>query len=269
MTGPSAPLTTSDIVARLRAAGCVYAEDEARLIIDAAGTPAELADLIDRRTAGEPLEHVVGWAEFCGLRIAVQPPVFVPRRRTELLVREAAAVGSRRSVVVDLCCGSGAIGAALAAAWGGIELYAVDIDPAAVRCARRNLTDAVPAAQVYEGDLFYPLPTQLRGRVDIIVVSAPYVPTDEIRLLPTEARSYEPRIALDGGSDGLDVVRRVIAAAASWLAPWGHLLVETSARQALGAVDAMAAAGLATRVASCDETDGTVVISTPPPVTGQ
>lgn len=256
MTGPPAALTTSDVEVRLRAAGCVYAEDEARLIVDAARTPAELGVMVEHRAAGEPLEHVVGWAEFSGQRIAVQPPVFVPRRRTELLVREATAVGSRRSVVVDLCCGCGAIGVALAAAWGGIELSAVDIDPAAVRCARRNLADA----QVYLGNLFQPLPGRLRGRVDIVVVSAPYVPTDEIRLLPAEARSHEPRVALDGGSDGLDVVRQVISEAPPWLAPGGHLFVETSARQAARAVDAMAAAGLATRVASCDETDGTVVI---------
>jgi len=249
----------------------VYAEDEARLIIDTARTPIELADMLTRRAAGQPLEHVVVWAEFCGLRITVQPPVFVPRRRTELLVHEAAAVGQRVTaagrppVVVDLCCGSGAIGAALSEALGGAELYAVDIDPAAVRCARRNLADA----QVYEGDLFQPLPERLRGRVDVVVVSAPYVPTAEIRLLPAEARSHEPRVALDGGSDGLDVVRRVIAASPPWLAPGGHLLVETSERQAAPTVDAMAAAGLVTRVASRVETGATVVIGTASPVTHQ
>jgi len=120
--------------------------------------------MVDRRAAGVPLEHVLGWAEFCGLRIAVDPGVFVPRRRTEFLARQAAALARPRAVVVDLCCGSGAVGAALAAALDRVELYAVDIDPAAVRCARRNLAGA--GGQVYEGDLYQPLPATLRGRVD-------------------------------------------------------------------------------------------------------
>src|ERR1022692_3801195 len=134
---PSFP--AQSVVARLRAAGCVFAEDEARLLIAAARTPADLAGLVDRRVAGLPLEHVLGWAEFCGLRIAVDAGVFVPRRRTEFLVREAAAACRPGAVVVDLCCGSGAVGAALAVAVGRVELHATDIDPAAVRCARRNV----------------------------------------------------------------------------------------------------------------------------------
>src|SRR5919198_868550 len=109
-------LPHSEIVSRLRAAGCVFAEDEALLLISAAGSPGELAAMVDRRIAGLPLEHVLGWAEFCGLRIAVDPEVFVPRRRTELLVRQAIALARPGAVVVDLCCGSGAVGAALAAA---------------------------------------------------------------------------------------------------------------------------------------------------------
>ena len=117
------------IVARLRAAGCVFAEDEARLLVDAARTPARVAALVERRAAGEPLEHVLGWAEFCGLRIAVDAGVFVPRRRTEFLVREAAALVPWGAVVVDLCCGSGAVGTALVAVLASrVELHAVDID---------------------------------------------------------------------------------------------------------------------------------------------
>jgi len=252
------------IVTRLRAAGCVFAEDEARLLIRAARTPSDLAAMVDRRAGGLPLEHVLGWVEFYGLRIAVDPGVFVPRRRTELLVRQAAAIVRPGAVVVDLCCGSGAVGAALAAAAGlagRVELYAVDIDPAAVRCARRNL--AAAGAQVYEGDLYQPLPATLRGHVDVLVANAPYVPTDTIALLPPEARIHEPRVALDGGPDGLDVLRRVIAAAPRWLAPGGHLLVETSQRQAPQAVDT-ARTGLIPRVASSEELDATVVIATRP-----
>ncbi|MEV7802990.1 putative protein N(5)-glutamine methyltransferase [Microbispora sp. NPDC088329] len=254
------------IVARLRAAGCVFAEDEARLLASAARTPAELDDMVNRRAAGLPLEHVLGWAEFCGLRLAVGPGVFVPRPRTEFLVRQAAALAGPGAVVVDMCCGSGAMGAALAAVAGPIELHAVDVDPAAVRCARRNLAPAGGAAvgTVYEGDLYAALPAALRGRVDVIVASPPYVPTDAIGLLPPEARVHEPQVALDGGADGLDVVRRVVAEAGGWLAPGGHLLVETSGGQAERTAEAVARAGLAARLTRDDELDATAVIGTRP-----
>jgi release factor glutamine methyltransferase len=245
----------STIIARLRAAGCVFAEDEARLLVSAATTPAELAAMVDRRTTGEPLEHILGWAEFRGLRIAVHPGVFIPRRRTEFLVEQALTGLAAGAVVVDLCCGSGAVAAALAAAVPGLQAHAVDIDPAAVRCARRNL----PGGQVYEGDLYRPLPRRLRGGVDLLVANAPYVPTGELGLLPAEARGHEPRAALDGGADGLDVVRRVIRAAPPWLAPGGRLLIETSRHQAPIIRDAIAAAGLTPRVSRSDERDATVV----------
>jgi release factor glutamine methyltransferase len=252
----------STIVARLRAAGCVFAEDEARLLISAARTPADLDEMVDRRAAGLPIEHVLGWAEFCGLRIAVDPGVFVPRPRTELLVREAATVAPPLALVVDLCCGSGAVGAALAAELDGIEVHGVDVDRAAVACARRNL--AATGGHVYEGDLYEPLPTRLRGRVDVLVANAPYVPTEAIALMPSEARIHEPRASLDGGADGLDVVRRVIAAAPSWLAPGGHLLVETSEDQAPEAVAGLAGSGLTPRVVTSGELDATVVIGARP-----
>ncbi|MFE2633067.1 methyltransferase, partial [Streptomyces sp. NPDC059374] len=133
------PHTHDAVVSALRAAGCVFAEDEARLLRSAAGGPGELNALVDRRVSGLPLELVVGWAEFAGLRITVTPGVFVPRRRTEFLVRQALAHVPGARVVVDLCCGTGAVGAALAAALHGAELHAADIDPVAVRCARRNV----------------------------------------------------------------------------------------------------------------------------------
>ena len=253
------------LVARLRAAGCVFAEDEARSLLAAARTEAELAAMVDRRVAGLPLEQVLGWAEFCGLRIAVEPGVCVPRSRTEFLVGQAAALARPRAGVVDLCCGSGAAGAALVAALDQIELHAVDIDPAAVRCARRNLA---AGGRVYEGDLYEPLPAALRGGVDLLVANAPYVPTDAIGLLPREARMHEPRVALDGGADGLDVLRRVSATARLWLAPGGHLLVEASEDQAPKAVEAAGRGGLIPRVASSDEMDATVVIATRPALAG-
>jgi release factor glutamine methyltransferase len=254
------PVSDPAIVARLRAAGCVFAEDEARLLVSAARTPAELAVLVDRRVAGLPLEQVLGWAEFCGLRIAVDPGVFVPRRRTEFLVRQAVALAAPGDVIVDLCCGTGAIAAALAARVDGAEVHAADIGPAAVRCARRNLAGFTD--RVYEGDLFEPLPPALRGRVDILAANVPYVPAGEIELLPAEARAHEPRAALDGGPDGLDVLRRVAAAAPGWLAPGGHLLIETSERQAPSAVAAFVAGGLRAWVESSAGLNATVVIGT-------
>ncbi|MFJ6013281.1 putative protein N(5)-glutamine methyltransferase [Streptomyces sp. NPDC092952] len=254
-----APPTRSTVVTALRSAGCVFAEDEADLILAAAGDPAALAAMVGRRVAGHPLEHVLGWAEFDGLRITVGPGVFVPRRRTEFLLHQAAALARPGAVVVDLCCGSGALGAALAARTGPVELHAADVEPAAVRCARRNVTGT---GRVYEGDLFEPLPGTLRGRVEILLANVPYVPTDDVGLLPPEARVHEPRVALDGGPDGLDVLRRVAAEAPHWLAPGGHLLVETSERQAARAEETLARHGLTTRVAASDELYATVVVAT-------
>lgn len=250
------------VVARLRTAGCVFAEDEARLLISAARTPDELAAMVDRRVSGLPLEHVLGWAEFCGLEINVEPGVFVPRRRTEFLVSQAAALSEPGQVIVDLCCGAGAIGAALAAAVPRAQVHASDLDPAAVRCARRNIRG--PLGHVYEGDLYAPLPAGLRGRVGIVAANVPYVPTGEIPLLPAETRAHEPLLALDGGEDGLDVLRRVAAGAPGWLAPGGHLLIETSDRQARRAAEAFAASGLTPQVARCADQDATVLIGTFP-----
>src|SRR6266511_2520690 len=213
----SPPLSRTAIVSRLRAAGCVFAEDEARLLIDSAKTPAELLAMVERRVAGLPLEHVVGWA-----------------------------------------CGSGAVGVAVAALVDGVTLYAVDIDPAAVRCARRNL--APLGGHVYAGDLYDPLPVRLRGLVDVLVANVPYVPTEAVDLLPPEARIHEPLVALDGGADGLDVLRRVAAGARDWLAHGGHLLLETGADQAGAALDALAAAGLTPAVDTDEELHATVVV---------
>jgi release factor glutamine methyltransferase len=246
------------ITARLRAAGCVFAEEEAELLVAGAASPAELDEMVGRRVAGEPLEQVLGWAEFCGLRIAVEPGVFVPRRRTEFLARQAAALARPGAVVLDLCCGSGALAAAVAAAVPGVELHAADFEPAAVRCARRNLADT--GGRVYEGDLFAPLPPGLRGRIDVLVANVPYVPSGEVALMPPEAREHEPRQALDGGDDGLAVARRVAAGAPRWLAPGGWLLIETSERQAPAAVAAVATAGLDPRTAEDDDLGATVVL---------
>lgn len=251
-------MTIPLVVTRLRAAGCVFAEEEAQLLHRAAGSATELDAMVERRVAGLPLEQVIGWAEFRGLRIAVDPGVFVPRRRTEFLVEQAAALAPPAAVVVDLCCGSGALGVALAAAVDVAELHAADIDPVEVRCAARNVVPA--GGEVHLGDLFAALPAALRGRVDVLLCNVPYVPSAEVAMLPPEARLHEPLVALDGGADGLDVLRRVAADAPAWLAPGGVLLVETSERQAPSAVAAFTGSGLAARVTAHNDLGATVVI---------
>ncbi|MEU6881061.1 putative protein N(5)-glutamine methyltransferase [Streptomyces sp. NPDC046712] len=255
-------MSDTTVVTRLRAAGCVFAEEEAEMLLAAAAGPAELDAMVERRAAGLPLEHVVGWAAFAGLRIEVDSGVFVPRRRTEFLVEQAVSLAGPGAVCVDLCCGSGAAGAVLLSAVEGAEVYASDIEPAAVRCARRNIEPR--GGRVFEGDLFAALPDALRGRIEVLVANVPYVPTEEVGLLPPEAREHEPLVALDGGSDGLDVLRRVAAEAADWLAPGGHLLVETSERQAARAVETVSRCGLTPRLVTSDELYATVVVSTRP-----
>jgi release factor glutamine methyltransferase len=254
------------IVARLRAAGCVFAEDEAALLTGAAGSPGELEAMVAARVRGLPLEQVIGWAEFRGLRIRVDPGVFVPRRRSEFLVRTAISMATG-PVIVDLCCGSGALGLAVLVALteaGGrpAELHAADLDPAAVACARRNVEPA--GGRVYQGDLFAPLPASLRAGVATLICNAPYVPTGEIAFMPVEARDHEARMALDGGGDGLAVLRRAAAQAPGWLAPGATLLVETSQRQAGPMTEAMTEAGLSARVHHDDEMGATVVTGTAP-----
>lgn len=277
------------LTARLRAAGCVFAEDEARLLIDAATTPQALDAMVQRRVDGLPLEHILGWAEFCGLRIAVTSGVFVPRRRTEFLVRQAAAFldswrletipeGTGRTnspsprsqswnpavdttpFVVDLCCGSGAVGAALAALSGPVELHSADIDPLAAACARRNVEPL--GGEVHEGDLYSPLPERLRGRVRVLAVNAPYVPSADIGTMPPEARLHEPRACLDGGADGLEVQRRVAAEVLRWLAPGGQVLIETSRRQAPQTAGILRSRGLTVTVRASEELGATVVAGT-------
>ncbi|MCX4092703.1 putative protein N(5)-glutamine methyltransferase [Nocardia sp. alder85J] len=259
-------MTVTDLetlTARLRAAGCVFAEEEAALLAAAAASPGELEVLVAQRISGRPLEHLLGWAEFRGLRVAVTPGVFVPRQRTGYLVERAVALGRmRRScVVLDICCGCGALGLAVAtelrAAGIGVELTATDLEPAAAACARTNL--APLGAEVYCGDLFAPLPPELAGRVDLLLANTPYVPTDMIARMPPEARDHEPRTALDGGGDGLDVIRRVAAAAGAWLAPGGAVFVETGAAQAPVAAEIFAAAGLTPAVLESEELGATVV----------
>jgi release factor glutamine methyltransferase len=236
------PVTHAQAIARLRESGCVFAEEEAAVLVEAAGGNDEtLAALVERRATGEPLEQVAGYADFCGVRVRLRPGVFVPRVRSELLVRIAADETADETTVVDLCCGSGALGLAVLHQnqQKAITLHSADVEPTAVATARDNLT-----TPVYQGDLFDALPDDLRGRIDVLIANVPYVATDHIPLLPAEARDHEPRTALDGGPDGLDVFRRITAAAPQWLTPGGVLLSEITEAQLGPATEAVHRAGL-------------------------
>ncbi len=228
----------------------MFAEEEAALLREAATSAEHLEEMVTQREKGLPLEHVVGWAEFCGQRITITRGVFVPRHRTELLVDLATELNP--GTVVDMCCGSGAVGAVIQRRLPDATVYAADIDPVAVQCARKNLTN------VFEGDLFDALPTHIRGHVDVVVANVPYVPTDDIQFMPSEARDYEARVALDGGADGLEVMRRVAQQARAWLRHGGHLMSETSARQAGEALNAFTAAGFDAKLVTSEDTTAVV-----------
>lgn len=247
------------LVDRLRAAGCVFAEEEAAVLSEAATDPAEREALVQRRVAGEPLEYVVGWAAFDGQRVAVEPGVFIPRQRTTFLVELAAAelVPDGAALVVDLCCGSGALGLALAARHPGLQLHAVDIDPVAVSCAARNLASVGGVARL--GDLTAPLPVTLRGTVDVILANVPYVPTAAVDLMPVDSRLHEPRATVDGGADGLSLLRRAATAAGEWLRPGGLLLSEVAAGQAESALTALESGGLVPSYHRDDERETSAV----------
>ncbi|MEO7627186.1 MAG: putative protein N(5)-glutamine methyltransferase, partial [Nocardioides sp.] len=200
----------------------MFAEEEAALLLDSGSDDVEAR--IERRIAGEPLETVLGWVDFGGRRLVVRPGVFVPRRRTELLARTAAAHCRPDSVLLELCCGVGPVAASVDAH----EVHLGDLDPVALSCARLN----VPHGHPHLSDLYAALPADLERRIDVVAANAPYVPTDRIALMPPEARDHEQRMALDGGVDGVDLHRRIAAGAPVWLAPGGVLMIETSPLQA-------------------------------------
>ncbi|WP_310963678.1 putative protein N(5)-glutamine methyltransferase [Nocardioides terrisoli] len=242
------------LVERLRAGGCVFAEDEARLL-RAAASGDELDALVQRRLAGEPLEHLLGYVDFFDRRYRLSPGVFIPRQRSRLLVSTAAGIGG--STVLDLCCGCGAIGLAVRDRLDpATELVAADLDPDAVECARLN-----GVTEAFIGDLFDPVPLALRGRVDLLLANTPYVPSAAVADMPAESRDHEPRIAVDGGPDGMDVQRRVLAEAPYWLSDGGHLLTETSHGQADTLAGLARAVGLDAWVVRDDELGATVLVA--------
>lgn len=252
-------MTDDVLVDRLRAAGCVFAEDEAAVLRSAATNADALESMVARRVAGEPLEVVVGFAEFAGLRIPVTAGVFVPRVRTELVARLATALAPPSSIVVDLCCGSGAIAAAVAHARPDLDVWAADIDPVAVALAYTTL--APLGARALVSDMDASLPAALRGRVAVVASCPPYVPTEEVALMPPEAREHEPLASLDGGADGCAMQARVFAAALRLLAPDGVCVVETSDHLSDSTLAAAVAAGFTAHIEADDEIDAVVVVA--------
>jgi release factor glutamine methyltransferase len=213
---------TAEVTARLAAAGCVAAAEEAAEMVAAAPGQGVLETWIRRRENGEPLAWITGTLRFGAVTLHVDRGVYVPRLQSEELAERAAALLGASGTAADLCTGSGALAAHLLAVRPGATVVAVDLDLAAVRCARRN---GVPAVV---GDLGRPL---REGCFDVVTAVAPYVPTDQLRLLPADVQRFEPRLALDGGDDGLDVVREVVSAATRLLKPGGWVVLEVGGTQ--------------------------------------
>lgn len=253
------PQLVKAIAMRLRAAGCVFAEDEARLMISEAPGTAELASMIERRSAGEPLQQILGWAMFAGQRVAIAPGVFIPRRRTELLFSQAAKYTERGDVVLDMCCGAAPIAMALSAVKRNVELHCTDIDPVAIECAEKNLEGT--GAITYVGDMFEPLPVVLRGRINVLVANVPYVPTAAIETMPAEARKYEARATLDGGEDGLDFQRKIAEEAPGWIKRNACVMFETSESQAEQSLEICRTQGLKPELVTDEELEANVVVA--------
>ncbi len=231
-------MTLEEAVATLRTAGCVYAEDEAAAVWSTFDDPADRDGAIGRRAAGTPLEQVVGWAEFGPVRVVLAPGVFVPRRRAEEILAPAVAARPDARVVVDLGCGAGALAASLAVLLPAAELHGVELDETAVACARRTGGFAV-----HHGSWWSGLPASLAGRVDLAVAYLPHVPTGRLGDIHPDFRAHEPALSVDGGPDGLDPLRAVLADADSWLAPGGVFVTLLSAEQAaVAGLEVLAAA---------------------------
>jgi len=216
--------TVTEVLAR---AGCVAAEEEADELIAAAasGSGRDLADLVARRLTGEPLAWITGHTNFCGLDVAVDPGVYVPRWQSEPLARLAADLLPPTGTGVDLATGSGAVAMVMQVARPAARVVATEIDPAAVRCARRN------GVEVHPGHLDRPLPADLAGEVDVLCAVLPYVPSNALHLLPRDVVAFEPRVALDGGAAGLDLVAAVIGAGRHWIRPGGWVVLEIGGDQ--------------------------------------
>lgn len=218
------------LVARLRAVGCVFAEEEAAEIRRVVGTDSTRADAaVASRANGIPLEHALATALFAGVELEVGAGVFVPRARAESLVDAAVAARPEARVVADLGTGSGAIAAALVTRLPRAVVHGVDLDPAALTYARRNA--ARFGFTVHEGDWWNALPAELRGRIDLAVAYLPHVPTARLDEIPGDYRAHEPDLSVAGGPDGLDPLRAVLRDIDTWLAPDGVLVTLVAEEQ--------------------------------------
>jgi release factor glutamine methyltransferase len=227
------------VASALEAAGCVAPAEEADELLRAAAEGAgDLDDLLARRLRGEPLAWVTGSTEFCGIRIRIDPGVYVPRPHTEALARRAASLLPATGVAIDLCTGSGAVAVVMREGRPEATIVATDLDPAAVACAAANGVAAL------QGDLDEPLPPSLAGRVDVLTAVVPDVPTESLHLLPRDVQAYEPRSTLDGGPGGTALLERVVRLSPRWLRPGGRLVLELGDDQAASLAPTMAAAGL-------------------------
>ena len=213
---------TVAVVARLRAAGCVAAEEEATELLDGAPDAVTLEARLRRREQGEPLAWVTGRTRFCGRSVRVAPGVYVPRPHTETLARRAAAVLPLHGRALDLCTGTGAVAVHLMRERPAARVVGLDIDERAADCARPNgvLTGV--------GDAGAP---PLRGPFDVVTMVPPYVPTTDLRFLARDVQRYEPRRALDGGPRGLDVIERALTACRPLLRPGGWFFTELGGDQ--------------------------------------
>lgn len=223
------------VVDRLVAAGCVAAAEEAAELLAAAPDEPTLEAWLRRREQGEPLAWITSTLLFCGQPLHVAPGVYVPRVQSEELARRAATLLPDNGWAIDLCTGAGAVAAHLMRQVPTAAVIGIDVDVRAAACAWRN---GVPTAVA---DLAVPL--RRHEGFDVVTAVAPYVPTGELRLLPADVQRYEPRLALDGGADGLDLVRRVIAAARRLLRPGGWLLIEIGGDQDEALAPTLAATG--------------------------
>lgn len=221
--GVDAPRLTAEILLA-HALSC----DRVRLYLDfdkPLGAPelAAFRELVRRRAAGEPTAWLTGRREFLGHVFRVDPLVLVPRPETELLVEAAIALLPQEGTLLDLCTGSGCIAISAALARPDARVVATEISTEALAVARENAAALGAAVEFLEGDLYGPVAAG--ERFDLIVSNPPYVPAGEIEGLSREVRR-EPRIALDGGKDGLDVIRRIVSCAPSRLRPDGLLVIE-------------------------------------------
>ncbi len=226
------------LVRRLAAAGFVAAQQEAAQLAAAADrSGVDVAGLVERRLTGEPLAWITGRSDFGGLALRIDPGVYVPRPRTVALARRGVTRLPPGGVAIDVCTGAGAIAATLARTRASARVVASDLHAPSVACARSNGVEA------HLGDLFDPVPDGLRGRVDLVIGSVPYVPTAAMSSLQRDTFTFETTTSYDGGEDGLDVVRRVLRDARSFLRPGGWILLELGGEQPDALADDLARLG--------------------------